>query len=147
MPQVLRHFILWDLASDEEDASIEECAPNPLVKSLIASTTLSIFIGFKIFSAPKDFALSNLCWLVSSAITFTPMLEAIITADNPTGPKPKTANVSWDLKHNLSIAPQAVPVPHEIAAPLLNEISSRNFTRVSAGHFIYLAWAPWPVTP
>ena len=38
-------------------------------------------------------------------------------------------------------------VPHDIAAPAINDISSLRGTNVLAGHFIYLAWAPCPVTP
>ena len=39
------------------------------------------------------------------------------------------------------------PVPQEIAAPVSNDSSSGSGTKVRAGHFMYRAWAPWPVAP
>ena len=44
-------------------------------------------------------------------------------------------------------APNAVPVPQEIAAPVAKESSSGSGTSVRTGTFMYCACAPWPVRP
>ena len=44
-------------------------------------------------------------------------------------------------------APQAVPVPQEMAAPVTKESESGSGTKVDTGTFMYFAWAPWPPEP
>jgi hypothetical protein len=39
-------------------------------------------------------------------------------------------------------APQAVPVPQEMAAPVTKESKSGSDTSVDTGTFMYLAWPP-----
>ena len=84
---------------------------------------------------------------MSSAMTRAPMALASCVAASPTGPWPKIAMVSSPWRPKRCSAPQAVPVPQEIAAPVSKESSSGSGTRVRAGHFMKAAWAPCPVTP
>ena len=64
------------------------------------------------------------------------MALASCVAESPTGPWPKIAMVSSPWSPRRCSAPQAVPVPQEIAAPVSKESSSGSGTRVRAGHFM-----------
>ena len=84
---------------------------------------------------------------MSMAMTRAPMATANCVADNPTGPWPKMAIVSPPLRLSRFRAPQAVPVPQEIAAPVTKERESGSGTKVDTGTFMYLACPPCPPEP
>src|ERR1700674_5562964 len=80
-------------------------------------------------------------------MTRAPIATANCVADNPTGPCPKIAIVPRPERPTRRNAPYAVPVPHEIAAPVSNDRPSGSGTNVLAGTFMYRACPPLPVTP
>ena len=84
---------------------------------------------------------------MSMAMTRAPMTTASCVADRPTGPWPKMAIVSPPCRLTRFSAPQAVPVPQEIAAPVTKESESGSGTSVDTGTFMYLAWPPCPPEP
>ena len=73
---------------------------------------------------------------MSTAITRAPMTTASCVADRPTGPWPKIAIVSPPCRLSRLSAPQAVPVPQEMAAPVTKESASGSGTSVDTGTFI-----------
>ena len=75
------------------------------------------------------------------------MTSASCVADRPTGPWPKMAIVSPPCRVIRFSAPQAVPVPHEIAAPVTKESASGSGTSVDTGTFMYFACPPCPPEP
>src|SRR5262245_56669857 len=81
---------------------------------------------------------------MSTAMTRAPITMTSCVADNPTGPWPKMAIVSPPCRLSRFSAPHAVPVPHEIAAPVTKESESGRGTSVPTGTFMYLACAPCP---
>ena len=80
-------------------------------------------------------------------MTFAPISFASWVADSPTGPWPKIAIVSLPERFIRRRAPQAVPVPQEMAAPVSKERSSGSGTSVLAGTHKYLAWPPLALLP
>jgi hypothetical protein len=56
------------------------------------------------------------------------------------GPWPKMAIVSPPCSWTRRSAPQAVPVPREMAAPVTKESESGSGTSVDTGTFMYFAW-------
>jgi hypothetical protein len=76
------------------------------------------------------------------AMTRAPISTASCVADSPTGPWPKMAIVSPPCSSTRRSAPQAVPVPQEMAAPVTKESESGSGTSVDTGTFMYFAWAP-----
>src|ERR1700693_3349410 len=67
-------------------------------------------------------------------MTRAPIATANCVADNPTGPCPKIAIVSRPERPTRRSAPYAVPVPHEIAAPVSNDRPSGRGTNVLDRH-------------
>jgi hypothetical protein len=70
------------------------------------------------------------------------MAAASCVADRPTGPWPTIATVSRPERFMRRSAPNAVPVPHEMAAPVAKLSSSGSGTSVCAGTFMCGACAP-----
>lgn len=100
------------------------------------AATGSVSIGLITASAPNSLARARRAGLTSSAITRAPRAEASWVADRPTGPWPKIAMVWSPVSSRRFNAPQAVPVPQEMAAPVSNDSSSGSCTSVFAGHFM-----------
>ena len=44
--------------------------------------------------------------------------------------------------HGRRSAPQSVPVPQEMAAPVTKESGAGSGSKVDTGTFMYLAWPP-----
>ena len=97
--------------------------------------------------APNAWASLRRSGATSTAITRAPMTSASCVADRPTGPWPKMAIVSPPCRVIRFSAPQAVPVPHEIAAPVTKESASGSGTSVDTGTFMYFACPPCPPEP
>jgi hypothetical protein len=72
-------------------------------------------------------------------MTRAPITTASCVAESPTGPWPKIAMVSPPARFTRFSAPHAVPVPHEMAAPVTNESASGSGTSVDTGTFMYRA--------
>ena len=133
-------------ASGAEEASSVLWAPSPWVRSRIAAT-MSPDPGSSTSWAPNSRASPRRSGAMSMAMTRAPIITASCVADRPTGPWPKTAIVSPPCRLSLFRAPHAVPVPHEIAAPVTKESESGSGTSVDTGTFMYRAWPPCPPEP
>src|SRR5262249_11313379 len=70
---------------------------------------------------------------MSMAMTHAPISTASCVADRPTGPWPKMAIVSPPCSWTRRSAPQAVPVPQEMAAPVMKESGAGSGTSVDTG--------------
>ena len=108
-----------------------------------ASTSAALIAA----SAPNLFASSRRSGDTSTAMIRTPMAAPSRVALRPTGPWPNTVMVVPPGSAIRLMAPKAVPVPHETAAPSAKDSSSGRSIRVPTGTFIYGAWAPSPVMP
>jgi hypothetical protein len=133
-------------ASGAEEASRVLCAPSPCVKSRMAAT-MSPALGSITSWAPNAWASLRRSGAMSMAMTRAPISTASCVADKPTGPWPKTAIVSPPWRLIRFSAPQAVPVPQEMAAPVTNESGAGSGTSVDTGTFMYLACPPCPPEP
>src|SRR5215470_8508066 len=128
-------------ASGAEEASSVLCAPSPCVSSAIAAT-MSCAAGSITSAAPNCRASLRRSGAMSTAMTRAPISTASCVAERPTGPWPKMAIVSPPCSAIRRSAPQAVPVPQEMAAPVTKESESGSGTSVDTGTFMYFAWPP-----
>jgi hypothetical protein len=122
-------------AAGAPEASSARLAPLPPVSSRIASTGSVVLLSIA-WGRPELGRARHARVLDVNGDDPRPDRGGERTADWPTGPWPKTTTVSRPVTPSRMSAPYAVPVPHEMAAPVEKISSSGRGMSVPAGAFM-----------